>query len=73
MSPRPRPRRRNCYRRELRPVPRHRGSALSIAHASPLSLSRPFARWSGRRSLIGDLLWLATIAFVFAILTGVVH
>jgi hypothetical protein len=25
------------------------------------------------RSLIGDLLWLGTIAFVFAILTGVVH
>ncbi len=28
---------------------------------------------SGSRSLIGDLLWLATIAFVFAILTGAVH
>jgi hypothetical protein len=25
------------------------------------------------RSLIGDLLWLTTIGFVFAILTGVVH
>jgi hypothetical protein len=25
------------------------------------------------RSLIGDLLWLGTIAFVFMILTGVVH
>jgi hypothetical protein len=25
------------------------------------------------RSLIGDLLWLGTIAFVFTILTGVVH
>ncbi len=24
-------------------------------------------------SLMGDLLWLATIAFVFAIITGVVH
>jgi hypothetical protein len=28
---------------------------------------------SSSRSLVGDLLWLATIAFVFAILTGVVH
>jgi hypothetical protein len=28
--------------------------------------------WSSR-SLVGDLLWLGTIAFVFAILTGVVH
>ncbi len=28
---------------------------------------------SGSRSLIGDLLWLTTIAFVFAIVTGMVH
>jgi len=28
---------------------------------------------SSSGSLVGDLLWLATSAFVFAIITGVVH
>jgi hypothetical protein len=39
-----------------------------MKHATETNILR-----SSSRSLIGDLLWLGTITFVFAILTGVVY
>jgi hypothetical protein len=39
-----------------------------MKHASETNILR-----SSSRSLVGDLVWVGTIAFVFAILTGVVH
>jgi len=39
-----------------------------MKHATGTTILR-----SSFRSLVGDLLWLGTITFVFAILTGVVH
>jgi hypothetical protein len=44
----------------------YRGTTMK--HATGTTILR-----SSYRSLVGDLLWLATIAFVFAILTGIVQ